>query len=282
MPNPNPCDPPPPPSVLRTTPPPAPVPTQPPAVPDAPQPPPQSPEPSAPKLPGYPLPTPTPNYADGPLPPYEPGQPGYVPPTPGPATPDTQANDFITPGPSGRVPVAGGVALPAADPGDDAPYRRAGCTTEFAYHSGLVQMPVAQAPSAGTPKPACVTGRRYAPYTRKTVRYFAERAGAQPLVPLPEPDGATQVLLDAQVVPDQPFLDPGASAWIYRVAATYVYALYQPRTPDQGYDVAVPVFSTLNAAEVFLPPQNFVGGIAGTLPPGTPLEPVGGLITTTT
>jgi hypothetical protein len=255
----DPCDLPAGPTTLRTVPPPAPPAAPPPRIPDPPEPPPQVPEPASPDLPGTP---PTPSYTgDGPLPADLPGSPGYAAPTFPPPPPDTQVGDFITPGPAGRVPVPGGVQLPTGDPGDLAPYQRYACTVGYHYVSGLVQSPVAQAPSAATPKPAAVTGRRHAPYTVKTVRYFAERAGAQPLMPLPVPDGPAQVLLSADVEPDQPHLEPGGHNLIFRVSAVYVYALAQPQTPDQGYDVGVPAFSTLADADTFLPAQNFVGGI---------------------
>jgi hypothetical protein len=155
-----------------------------------------------------------------------------------------------------------------------------GCTVDYEYESGLVQLPVAQAPSAGTPKPAAVLGRRNAAVGTKTVRYFAERAGAQPLVPPPSPDDSTQTLLSAKVVPDQPYLEPGAATWIFKVAATYVYALAQPRTYDQGYPVGVPAYSTLTAADTFLPAANFVPGIEGPVPAGPPGS-VGAFITGT-
>jgi hypothetical protein len=169
--------------------------------------------------------------------------------------------------------------VPAADLGELAPYGRYSCTIEYEYDSGLVQAPVAQAPTTGTPKPAAVFGRRHAPLGKKTVRYYAERAGAQPLVPPPSPDDSTQTLLSARVVPDQPFLEPGASTWVFKVAATYVYALSQPRTYDQGYPVGVPAYSTLAAADTFLPAANFVTGIEGPVPvsPGV----VGAFITGT-
>ena len=98
-------------------------------------------------------------------------------------------------------------------------------------------------------------------------------------MPPPSPDDATHTLLSAQVVPDQPCLEPGASNWIFRVSATYVYALTQPRTPDQGYPVGVPVYSTLAAADTFLPAASFVTGIEGPVPvsPGS----VGAFITGT-
>jgi hypothetical protein len=219
--------------------------------------------PLPPAAPPPPPPAVPPPPADGVLPPA-PAQPGYAPPlpAPSPAPPQTTPAPYFTPGPVGRVLPAGGVAVPTGDPGEEAPYGQYACTVEYEYDSGMVQAPVAQAPSAGTPKPAAVFGRRRAPAGKKTVRYFARRAGAQPLVPLPAADDATQVLLSARVVPDQPFLEPGASTWIYTVAATYVYALAQPRTPDQGYDVGAPAFSTLAAADTFLPAANFVAGIA--------------------
>ena len=237
--------------------------------------------PLPPAAPPPPPPAVPPPPADGVLPPA-PAQPGYAPPlpAPSPAPPQTTPAPYFTPGPVGRVLPAGGVAVPTGDPGEEAPYGQYACTVEYRYDSGMVQAPVAQAPSTGTPKPAAVLGRRYAPVGTKTVRYFAERAGAQPLVPPPTPDGAAQVLLSAEVVPDQPCLEPGANNWIFRVAATYVYALAQPRTYDQGYPVGVPAYSTLTADQTFLSAANFVLGIEGPVPAGPPGS-VGAFITGT-
>ena len=131
-----------------------------------------------------------------------------------------------------------------------------GCTVDYEYESGLVQAPVAQAPSTGTPKPAAVFGRRAAPAGTKTVTYFGRRTGAWPRLPGPSAD-PNLVLLSARTIPEVPVLDVSGGLYVYACHVVYVYGLVQPVTSQDGFAVGAAPFALAAAADNFLSPGTF-------------------------
>ena len=148
-------------------------------------------------------------------------------------------------------------AASAASPdGRGARYDVFGCTVDYEYESGLVQAPVAQAPSTGTPKPAAVFGRRAAPAGTKTVTYFGRRTGAWPRLPGPSAD-PNLVLLSARTIPEVPILDDSGNLYVYACHVVYVYGLVQPVTSQDGFAVGAAPFALAAAADNFLSPGTF-------------------------
>jgi hypothetical protein len=152
-------------------------------------------------------------------------------------------------------------AAAVSQEGRGARYDVFGCTVEYAYDSGVVQSPVAQAPSTGTPKPAAVFGRRRAPAATKTVTYFGRRTGAWPRLPGPSAD-PNLVLLSARTIPEVPVLDVSGGLYVYACHVVYVYGLVQPVTSQDGFAVGAAPFALAAAADNFLPPGTFDPGLA--------------------
>lgn len=249
----NDCDllPPPPP---RIPPPPLPPPTIP--TPNQTPPPRIPPVPPAPTTPPYFITIPPPAFITIPPPaiitvPPAPVLP-YVVPAP------NQTEFFIGNQAAAGAPAPGSqqVQTPATDPGNSAPWRGYTCTTQYDYDSGLLQ-----GPNAGDSSISCTIVKVHNPIGQKIVRYSATRNGVQPLVPAPESTDPNCVLLLARVIPEQPYLDPGARTFIYHVEATYVYALLEPVTAADGFPVGVPGYTTLNSSDTALAADNFVKGI---------------------
>jgi hypothetical protein len=163
---------------------------------------------------------------------------------------------------TGPFPAPDFSASEASPDGRGARYDVFGCTVEYEYHSGLVQAPVAQAPSADVPKPAAVFGRRHAPSGTKTVTYYGRRTGAWPRLPAPDTSDKNLVLLSARTVPEVPVLDVSGRLYVYAAHVVYVYGLVVPVTSADGFAVGAAPFARATPEDNFLSPGVFDPGLA--------------------
>ena len=134
-----------------------------------------------------------------------------------------------------------------------APYAAYAIQTKYRWKSGLVQVPVAQAPAPGGEADVpCEIVRLHAPYGYKEVRWDMARLGELPECPLIEPDDDFQQLDDAEINIAQP--QPQANGeLLYAAAGVYRYLLKKPLTQQKG------LFGSGNAVVGTSPTENRYG-----------------------
>lgn len=133
------------------------------------------------------------------------------------------------------------------------PYRRDEFLTEYRQTDGILQVPVAGVAGTGAE-----LIRLHGGCMRKVVRFEQNRAGDIPEIPtLQSVDPSNEVRAGYVLAPQAPQVDANGSQVFAQVSGELTFYLVAALTSEDGYRMAAPPHTTINAALSKISTPNF-------------------------